>query len=67
MIICRCNEVSKQEIVDFLKKHPHATPEEVKQHTSAATRCGRCAPLLERTVERIKAATKNDDQLTLPF
>lgn len=65
MIICRCNEVSHQEIKQFLQKNPHATLNEVQEATRAGTNCGRCRPLLEKTVEKIKTSLPKDDQLRL--
>lgn len=67
MIICRCNEVSLQEIKKFLKTNPHASLEDLKLHTSASTNCGRCKTLVEKTYQKIKKEIPLNDQLRISF
>lgn len=67
MIICRCNEVSLQEIKKFLKKHPNATFAELQMSTKASTSCGRCSYTLEKSYEKIVKDLKIDDQMRISF
>lgn len=67
MIVCRCNEVEKKEIIDFLKKHPDLTPGELKKSTGASLRCGRCAPLVENIYTRHMAKIDKSAQLKIRF
>lgn len=67
MIICRCNEVTQDEIKTFLTKNPNATFDELRNATNASTGCGRCIALLEKTYERIKKDQPDNHQLRISF
>ena len=67
MIICRCNDVTFIEIKKFLKKHPHATIDDLKVETTAGTNCGRCTDLLKKTYDRIKKEQPQSDQMRISF
>lgn len=67
MIICRCSEVTMIEIKQFLKKHPHATLNDLKVQTTAGTNCGRCASLLEKSFNKLKNDFPQDKQTRISF
>lgn len=67
MIICRCNEVTQNEIKTFLHKNPHATFDELKLATRASTSCGRCNILVKKTYEKYKQKLRGDNQLRITF
>ncbi|WP_322923245.1 FAD-dependent oxidoreductase [Paenibacillus campi] len=46
-IVCACNAVSKQHILDAMREHGLQTADEVKQHTRASGSCGGCRPTVE--------------------
>lgn len=67
MLICRCNEVSKQELNTLIKKHRGITVNEIIETTGATTKCGRCKPLLLKTFEQISSKYPPTSQLILQF
>lgn len=67
MIICRCNEVTQNEIKVFLHKNPHATFDELKIATSASTNCGKCYFILQKTYEKYKNELPENSQLRINF
>lgn len=67
MIICKCNDVTFQEIQKFLKKHPNASFQDLQVSTKASTSCGRCTYTLEKTHEKIVKDLKSSDQLRISF
>ncbi len=46
-IVCACNAVSKQHILDAIRQHDLQTADEVKEHTRASGSCGGCRPTVE--------------------
>ncbi|MFD1885832.1 FAD-dependent oxidoreductase [Paenibacillus wenxiniae] len=46
-IICACNAVSKQQILDVIRQHDLQTADEVKEYTRASGSCGGCRPTVE--------------------
>ncbi|MBN2262691.1 MAG: (2Fe-2S)-binding protein [Prolixibacteraceae bacterium] len=67
MLICRCNEVSKQELNALIKKNRGITLEKIIETTGASTKCGRCKPLLQKTFEQLSAKYPPASQLNLQF
>ncbi len=67
MIVCQCMQISKKEIINFLKKHPYATIQQVAKHTRASTQCGRCRPLLLNIYNEHLKKTPPNNQQTLQF
>ncbi len=54
-IVCACNAVSKQHILDAIRQHDLHTADEVKEHTRASGSCGGCRPAVE-AITRCHAA-----------
>ncbi|GEM_PF-7032783 len=67
MLICRCNEVSKQELSTLIKKHRGITLEKIIETTGASSKCGRCKQLLKKNFEQISAKYPPSSQLNLNF
>lgn len=67
MVICNCNNVTLTEIKNFLKKYPHATFDELREETTAATNCGRCLDVLQKTYDRIRRDLPQNDQIRITF
>lgn len=51
-LICMCNFVDEQEIVDLLKKGVDSTAQ-IQALTRAGTSCGRCLPVIDDLVRRM--------------
>lgn len=67
MIICRCKEVTLNEVKAYLRNHPNATITEVKEYSGASTSCGRCSNLLQKIYENNKNDLPKNDQLSFSF
>lgn len=67
MIICRCNEVTQNEIKTLLHKSPHATIEDIKRVTKASTSCGKCTSILKKYYQKIRNDQTNNNQLRISF
>jgi NAD(P)H-nitrite reductase large subunit len=67
MIICRCNDVTQQEIKKFLSKKPHASFDDLKLATGASSGCGRCNSLLKKTYENLIKNTPPEKQYRINF
>ena len=50
-----------------MKKHPHATFDELREETTAGTNCGRCTDILKKTYDRIKRDLPQSDQIRITF
>lgn len=67
MIVCRCNEVSLNEIKAFINKHPQSSLNNLIEHTGASTNCGRCSTLLSKTFDKLKKDLPDNKQLRISF
>lgn len=65
-LVCLCNMVEKNEIIQALKKGATTTPE-IQLITRAGTSCGRCIPEIDRMVEDYKKKKPKDPQKKLDF
>lgn len=45
--ICRCNNVSKDEITDAISAHGYSTVSEIQNALDAGVICGRCIPKIQ--------------------
>ncbi|MDR1921342.1 MAG: Fe-S cluster assembly protein NifU [Candidatus Adiutrix sp.] len=60
-IVCECFGVTEKEIERVIRENNLATVEDITAYTKAGGGCGRCAPELEKILERvIKGALKDD-------
>ncbi len=49
-VVCACNAVSKQHILDAISEQQLQTADEVKEYTRASGSCGGCRPMVEALV-----------------
>jgi len=52
-IVCVCNEISEETIVDAIRAGGLTTVEEVEEATTAGSVCGGCIPDIEEILDRI--------------
>jgi len=50
-IICLCNEITKEQIVNAIQEGNLTTTEEVEEATTAGAVCGGCIPDIEDILE----------------
>jgi nitrite reductase (NADH) large subunit len=58
LIICTCSEVSRQQIVDAIRKDQLKTVDEVSEKTCAGLVCGGCRPVIENILQEIISKVK---------
>lgn len=65
-LVCLCNMVSEQEILNALKKGARSTSD-IQRMTRAGTSCGRCLPWIDSIVEDFLKQMDEDPQLKITF
>lgn len=65
-LVCLCNHVSAQEIINSLRAGALTTAE-VQKFTQAGTGCSRCVREIDAMVEKYLAAKEKDPQLRISF
>jgi NAD(P)H-nitrite reductase large subunit len=62
-IVCHCNYVEHDEIVDAIREEGARTIEDIRRITGANTSCGRCGvavmAILKRELKKMDAETDN--------
>ncbi|HKK81418.1 MAG TPA: (2Fe-2S)-binding protein [Prolixibacteraceae bacterium] len=67
MVVCHCKQVTKKEIVSFIRKHPGASENEVISFTKASTGCGRCRGEVVKICNETKTSLPSNSQLKIAF
>jgi NAD(P)H-nitrite reductase large subunit len=67
MVICHCKQVTKKEIVSFIRKHPDISENELVSSTKASTGCGRCRSEVVKICNETKATLPANVQLKIAF
>lgn len=65
-LVCVCNVVTENEILQVLKKGARSTAD-IQLMTRAGTSCGRCLMEIDRIVEEFLAQKPDDPQQRLEF
>lgn len=65
-LVCICNMVSEQEIINELKKGAVDTSD-IQYATRAGTSCGKCLMTIDQIVEEFQATQAQDPQGKLNF
>ena len=65
-LVCLCNMVENNEIIQAFKKGA-TTTSEIQLITRAGTSCGRCIPEIDRMVDELKKKKPKDPQTKLDF
>lgn len=65
-LVCICNLVTEDEIIELLKKGALST-EDIQKHTNGGTSCGRCLPEIDAIVEAFLRNKPADEQQKLDF
>jgi bacterioferritin-associated ferredoxin len=65
-LVCLCNLVDENEILDLLKKGAEST-KDIQNLTRAGTSCGRCLPVIDSIVSAYKKEKPKDQQIKLDF
>lgn len=65
-MVCVCNVVTENEILQVLKKGARSTAD-IQLMTRAGTSCGRCLMEIDRIVEEFLAQKPDDPQQRLEF
>lgn len=67
-VICNCNEVTRGEINDAIRKHQAYTLAHIQQLCGAGVRCGRCIPIIDEILlQQGKRPNLKDGQLSIEF
>ncbi len=61
MIICNCNFVERDEIVEAIKEEGAQTIEDIRRLTGANTSCGRCGAAVEAILKMELKKLENSD------
>ncbi len=66
MLVCQCNFVERDEIIEAIREEGARTLEDIQCLTGASTSCGRCTPaveaILKLELKKIALEKKKDDQ-----
>ncbi len=54
MIVCNCNGVTENEIINAIKKKGAYKLKHIQKLTGAATNCGRCIPVIDYLISEHK-------------
>ncbi|MGE5394427.1 MAG: bacterioferritin-associated ferredoxin [Candidatus Saccharibacteria bacterium] len=65
-LVCVCNVVTENEILQVLKKGARSTAD-IQLMTRAGTSCGRCLMEIDRIVEEFLAQKPDDPQQRIEF
>ena len=65
-LVCICNMISEQEIIQKLKKGAKST-QDIQFATKAGTSCGKCLPTIDRIVDEYLSNHPKDPQQKLDF
>lgn len=65
-LVCLCNLVDENEILDVLKKGAEST-KDIQNLTLAGTSCGRCLPVIDDLASAYKKEKPKDQQIKLDF
>lgn len=65
-LVCLCNLVDENEILDQLKKGAEST-KDIQNLTGAGTSCGRCLPVIDGIVSAYKKEKPKSQQIKLDF
>lgn len=66
-VICRCNRVTKETILEAVQKNGLTTVEQIKTCTKASSSCGGCKPLVADLLSFIQSDQFVEENLLKPF